>query len=288
MAQFFSSLRRGWVLCCLRTCTFAKNLSVYGGLAFLPNSYRAYRHHPREFLVQPLRNTSWARKPGTTLLLSALYGPATAGFFFILLRLSEIISMLGAISCDVLLGELAQGCSLQGPRFSRSNPAIVMPYSFALTWPSFSVSAPATSTDLGPRLVFLPSYAGAVVAMLRLASAINRKAVYAAMGLGAVRLAAFCGLTESVAFLTLVGLLPVKIAILDRLALAPRRGRPVASYAKDYSGIGNELPSYLAPSTRFRPAVRRRERVRLGRRLFHGFFHGQRAARSLWPDFCYC
>ena len=201
--------------------TFAKNFSAYRGLSLLPQRLTGFIGTIRESFWFNLCNASWAAKTyGTTLLLSALYGPATAGFFFILLRLSEIISMLGAISCDVLLGELAQGSSLEARLRSFKSSyryALLLCTHLALlvgfcTGDVYRIWVPSSPP--------LPFYAGAVVAMLGLASAINRKAVYAAMGLGAVRLAALCGLIESVAFLAVVGLLPVKITILNRLALA--------------------------------------------------------------------
>jgi len=51
----------------------------------------------KESLWFNICNATWmARTYGVTLIISALNGPATAGLFFILLRLSEIISALGS------------------------------------------------------------------------------------------------------------------------------------------------------------------------------------------------
>src|SRR5207237_8624243 len=146
-------------------------------------------------------NATWMAKTyGTTLLISALNGPATAGFFFILLRLSEIISALGAISSDVSLGELVQVSTVDQRRrsfWSRYSWAIVLCSHIALvigfcTHDFFCIWLhPVT-----PMSIFVCS----LVAILGLASAFNRTVTYAAMGLGLAKTAAKSGMIEAICF----------------------------------------------------------------------------------------
>jgi O-antigen/teichoic acid export membrane protein len=175
----------------------------------------------KEGLWLNICNATWTAKTyGATLLISALEGPGMAGLFFILLRLSEIISALGAISCDVSLGEFARASTVAQRRrcFESSyswaalfcaHLAIVIGF---LTSDFYRIWLPSSSP--------LPVFAGAVVAILGLSSALNRKSTYAAIGLGAAKLAAKCGLVEAGTFLALIGLLPHTLGLVGRLGLA--------------------------------------------------------------------
>ncbi len=166
-------------------------------------------------------NATWTTKTyGTTLLISAISNPATAGLFFILLRLSEIISGLGAISCDVSLGELAHAKTVSQRRQSFESS-----YSWAaILCCHFAVILGFTTNDFCRIWLhsswLLPAYAGAIVAALGLSSALNRKAIYVGSGLGAVKLAAKCSLVEAGLFLALMGFLPRSLALMNRLGLA--------------------------------------------------------------------
>jgi O-antigen/teichoic acid export membrane protein len=166
-------------------------------------------------------NATWTTKTyGTTLLISAINNPATAGLFFILLRLSEIISGLGAISCDVSLGELAHAKTVSQRRQSFESS-----YSWAAILCShFAVILGFITSDfcrIWLRSSWpLPAYAGAIVAALGLSSALNRKAIYVGSGLGAVKLAAKCSLVEAGLFLALMGFLPDSLGLMNRLGLA--------------------------------------------------------------------
>jgi O-antigen/teichoic acid export membrane protein len=166
-------------------------------------------------------NVTWTAKTyGATLLISALEGPGMAGLFFILLRLSEIISALGAISCDVSLGELAHARTVEQRRRSFESS-----YSWAaLFCAHFAIVIGFSTSDFYrlwlPSSSALPAYAGSVVAILGLSSAFNRKSTYAAIGLGAAKLAAKCGLVEAGTFLALIALLPHTLALVNRLGLA--------------------------------------------------------------------
>jgi O-antigen/teichoic acid export membrane protein len=212
-----------WLGCLLgaNILTLVAHASSYRGLVLPFGTVTGFCAILRDSFWFNLCNASWAAKTyGTTLLLSAIYGPSTAGFFFILLRLSEIISMLGAISCDVLLGELAQGHSIAARQLSFRST-----YRYAVVLCThLAVITGFCAGDIYrlwvPGSPSLPVYAGAIVALLGLTSALNRKTIYAAMGLGAVRIAALCGVLEAVLFLVLAGLLPSSVAFIDRLGLA--------------------------------------------------------------------
>lgn len=166
-------------------------------------------------------NVTWlARTYGATLLISALDGPVTAGVFFILLRLSEIISALGAISSDVSLGELAQAQTAdERQRSFRST------YSWAAL---LCVHASIVIGFLTPDFFQLwlrpasppPPLLGLVVVALGLGSALNRTATYAALGLGLGRTAARWGLVETLLFVAALFIFRGSESLLPRLAWA--------------------------------------------------------------------
>lgn len=213
----------GWLGCLLvaNLLTLFVNVSCYQGLLNCRVHLTGLLSILGESFWFNLCNATWAAKTyGTTLLLSALFGPGIAGLFFILLRLSEVISMLGAISCDVMIGDLARGQSIEARR--RSFQAS---YRYAvLLCIHLAILIGFCTSDIYrlwlPAAPALPYYTGAIVAALGLTSALNRKAVYAAMGLGAVKVAARCGLMEAVIFLALTGLLPTSLSVIDRLGFA--------------------------------------------------------------------
>jgi O-antigen/teichoic acid export membrane protein len=150
---------------------------------------------------------TWCAKTyGTTFLVAAIDGPATAGIFFILLRLSEIISGLGAISSDVSLGELAQVRSIRDQRRS---------FASSYTWAVILCCHLALTIGFGSReflrmwlsAVPAPSnLVGVLIAAMGLASAFNRTVTYAAMATGKAKNAALAGLLETACYLLLVAL----------------------------------------------------------------------------------
>ena len=180
-------------------------------------------------LIAPIREGFWfnistaawtAKTYGATLVIFGLDGAAAAGTFFILLRLSEIISALGAISCDVSLGELAQASSVE-----RRLAAFKSSYSWAtVLCVHLAVLVGFVTKDFyqswlhSPAAV--PGYAGALAAVLGLSSGFNRKSAYAAMGLGLAKLAAKCGLAEAICFLGAIALLPSSFELWGRVAIA--------------------------------------------------------------------
>ena len=166
-------------------------------------------------------NATWTIKTyGATLLISALYGPATAGFFFILLRMSEIISALGAISSDVSFSDLVQASTVeQQQRSFRSS------YSWAVVFCShIALVIGFCACDffriwlhpVTPLSVFL----GPVVVALGFASAANRTATYAAMGLGLTKIAAHWTIIESVCFFVVIIFTGRSFGLIAQLSLA--------------------------------------------------------------------
>ncbi|MEO7932888.1 MAG: hypothetical protein ABIT76_07000 [Chthoniobacterales bacterium] len=142
-------------------------------------------------------NAAWlAKGHGLTFLISAISGPATAGTFFIILRLSEIIGTFGAISCDVTLGGMAGG------DIARRRSVFSLGYSYATI---LCLVLAAGIGFLTPAFWILWLNAAAPVgwatgwlaALLGLASGLNRIIVYAAMALGIVRAAAIWTLLEA-------------------------------------------------------------------------------------------
>jgi O-antigen/teichoic acid export membrane protein len=219
-----------WVIFAWLSCLLAANLILLAtrcreGFRFVDAWGKVSRcdllatfHESLWFNISSL---TWAAKShGLTLLLSAISGPVTAGTFFILLRLSEVISALGAISFDVSMGALPQ-CHSASERcrcfFTTCNYALLFSLPCALGIVAFAPSffhlwlrmaAPFGSTT------------GVWIAALGLTVAANRLITYAGLALGSGRVVASCGAVEmliSVAGVALVypvfGLAPSLIII---------------------------------------------------------------------------
>ena len=165
-------------------------------------------------------NTTWlTRSYGSTLLISAIDGPVMAGSFFVLLRLSEVISAVGAISTDVSLGAIAQGKTVEARR-----DAFLSSYSWAVLLCTHGalvtafLAAPFLSFWLHPATPLSPLI-GVVVAALGLGSALNRIATYAAMAQGLGRTAATWGVVEAIAFVGAIVLVPESYGLPLRLGI---------------------------------------------------------------------
>jgi O-antigen/teichoic acid export membrane protein len=204
----------------------------------------------KESLWFNICNATWmARTYGVTLIISALNGPATAGLFFILLRLSEIISALGAISSDVSLGQLAQARTVEHrrQRFESS-------YSWAALFCAHIALVIGFSTSTFYQLWLHPatplsSLTGPVVVALGLGSALNRTATYAAMGLNLVRKAAKWGLIEAVVFFSAIILVPSAFGLVNRLAIASLSACALLPLARAISRSlsGSAIKLWLSP-----------------------------------------
>lgn len=184
-------------------------------------SLRAFRAVVREGFWFNASNTSWLAKTyGATFLLAAIDGPMIAGFFFILLRLSEIISALGAVSSDVSLADIARATQVAERRASFASS-----YSWSVLICSHSALVICFFTsDFLRRWLGAGApdsrFAGLVAITLGLGSALNRTTTFAAMPLGVGRSAARWGLIEALAFISLLSLLPQSLGLIPKLALA--------------------------------------------------------------------
>jgi O-antigen/teichoic acid export membrane protein len=151
----------------------------------------------RESLWFSVASLTWAAKShGLTLLLGALSGPVTAGIFFIVLRLSEIVSALGAISSDVALAALPRcrsaaerrHCLMATSRYA-SFFALPCAGAIAILAPAFFSLWLGIAAPLGWQT-------GIWIAGLGLAIALNRFVTYVALGMGIGRTVALCGAAE--------------------------------------------------------------------------------------------
>jgi O-antigen/teichoic acid export membrane protein len=214
-----------WLGCllCANLFILFRNRAVFLGARRLRRSLELGK------LVATLKESFWfnlchaawtAKTYGITLLISALNGPSAAGFFFILLRLSEIISALGAISSDVSLGELAQASSAK-----RRRQSFWSSYSWAVVFCSHIALVIAFCTRdffviwLHPTTQ-MSIFVGALVAALGFASAFNRTATYAAMGMGMAKTAARWGMIEATCFATAIVLSSHRFGLLAQLSVA--------------------------------------------------------------------
>ncbi len=141
-----------------------------------------------------ITSITWASKShGLILLTGALGSPAAAGSFFILLRMSEIISALGAVSFDVGLAVLPR---CRSARERRECLRTVCVYALAFSIPSAAAIALGVSPFFRYWLAIptpLGWSTGLWTAALGLAIASNRLVTYCALGLGVGRTAALCG-----------------------------------------------------------------------------------------------
>jgi O-antigen/teichoic acid export membrane protein len=132
-----------------------------------------------------------------TFVVAALAGPAEAGLFYIVLRLTEIIGNVGATASETSLASLAAAPSIaqRAQRFRQSWLYVSV----------FCLHAAIVLTLLGEPLLrlWLPTDKqiavglGASMAVFGLAGALSRVAVNASMGLGAVKGAAVGNLAEA-------------------------------------------------------------------------------------------
>ena len=205
----------------------------------------------RESLWFSVASLTWAAKShGLTLLLGVLSGPVIAGIFFIILRLSEIVSALGAISFDVALATLPR-CRSAAER----RQCLMVTWRYALL---FSLPCAAGVAVFAP--VFFALWlkipaplgwqTGIWIAGLGLAIAANRFITYVALGFGTGRVVAFCGAAEIAItlagvsfFQPLLGLAgTLSVAIIAVIAYSPAvwvvcRKLRMQSVEEDRSGI---------------------------------------------------
>ncbi len=252
---------------------------LYAACAMVPNFFVAARKglfalfpwrergvfHPR-IILGTLRAGVWyylttvsliTKGHALTFLVSALAGPAEAGLFYILLRLTEIVGNVGATASETSLASLATAPDA-AQRAAR----------FRQTWVYagvFCLHATIGLALLGEQLLrrWLPgdhqivAGLGAAMAFFGLAGAVSRIAVNASMGLGAVRPAAIGNLCEAgldvglaTAGYFVAGLPGLLVGgSVGIVAMAPIFGRiarlcqasPAALYARPLAGLGPGL-----------------------------------------------
>lgn len=167
---------------------------------------RAPAHlHPRQ-VFSIVREGRWfavftalwlARSYLLTFLVSAMFGPALAGVFFILLKLSELVSVFGANTSETAIAELAATHAPLDERRAR----FLASYRATL---AASIAAFAGIASLTPvvieRWFHLPSLGpaiGVLVAGFGLAGGFTRVVASACMGLGLTRSVALWGFAET-------------------------------------------------------------------------------------------
>lgn len=198
---------------------------LYSSCLILPNLVYAWRGgvfalrpwaHLRGFgvraLLQTLRAGFWyylttvslvVKTHALTFVVAALAGPAEAGLFYILLRLTEIVGTVGATASETTLASLA----------AASSPA-ERALKFRQCWlyvGIFCLHASLTLALLGEPMLrhWLPmdhqivAGLGLAMAVFGLAGAVSRTAVNASMGLGQVRGAAQANAVEAAANIVL-------------------------------------------------------------------------------------
>jgi len=132
-----------------------------------------------------------------TFLVSALAGPAEAGLFYILLRLSEIVGNVGATSSETSLAALAS-----------TSDALKRRAAFSQSWlhvSLFCTHGTLVFVFLSQHLLSLwihtgeaiPNFIGITLGLFGLAGAFSRVVVNASMGLDLIRTAAIAGLWEA-------------------------------------------------------------------------------------------
>lgn len=183
-----------------------------GLLAHAP--WKSFLHFGPRVALRTLRNGVWyylttvslvLKTHLLTFLVSALAGPAEAGIFYILLRLSEVVGNVGATASETSLAALA-GARSETERFQN----------FSHSWryvAVFCLHGALVFALQGDQLIhlwlpgaeLLPRGAGAALALFGLTGAFSRVVVNAAMGLGITRMAALANLAEAVTAIVLAG-----------------------------------------------------------------------------------
>jgi O-antigen/teichoic acid export membrane protein len=132
-----------------------------------------------------------------TFLISAMAGPAEAGLFYILLRLTEIIGNVGSTASETSLAALASAPDEAGRgRNFRHSWMYVVIFSVHAALGLLFLGRHALDLWLGGSYV-LASGAMAAMAVFGLAGGFSRVVVNASMGLHEVRPAALANLAES-------------------------------------------------------------------------------------------
>lgn len=142
-----------------------------------------------------------------SFLVAWVLGPSAAGIFYILLRISEAVAVLGTTASDTNLAALASAPSLeeQQSRFRQSYLYTAL-FSLHSCIGLTLLTLPFLHLWLG-KLETVPAHIGIALAVFGLGGAFSRKVVNSAMGLGAIKIAAIGNLIEALFIFLLAPLL---------------------------------------------------------------------------------
>jgi len=147
-------------------------------------------------------NTMWlAKTHGLTLVVAHLAGEAEAGVFFLLLRLSELIGILGAVGVDAGMAPLARAINA-----IERHRAFILPYRFSALCMGQAALVVLFFGEWVMKTMHLESHdpaVGMLGAIFGLSIGLNRILCVASMSLGLLRICSILACAE--AFLT-VGL----------------------------------------------------------------------------------
>jgi len=223
----------GLVVCLYSICLIAPNVLVAarsGLLALTPWKY--FLRFGPGVALETLHAGIWfylttvslvLKTHALTFLVSALAGPAEAGVFYVLLRLSEVVGNVGATASETSLAALAGARSdaERAENFRQSWQYVAV----------FCLHGAMVFALLGDQLIhfwlaaakILPLGAGAALGVFGLTGAFSRVVINAAMGLNVVKGAAIASLAEAVTDIILAAI-GYRVAGLPGLFLAGGAG----------------------------------------------------------------
>jgi len=142
-----------------------------------------------------------------SFLVAWILGPSAAGVFYILLRISEAVAVLGTTASDTNLAALATAPSLEDrQRRFRQSLLYTALFSFHSCVGLAFLTRPFLNLWL-KGLEDLPAAIGLALAVFGLGGAFSRKVVNSAMGVGAIKIAAIGNLIEAALIFLLAPLL---------------------------------------------------------------------------------
>ena len=203
-----------WAGCPVVAAVAAYSLCLIVPNLLLASKEKLFRHQPWRVIPGPgtilrtLRSGIWyylttvalvGKTHALTFLVSGMAGPAEAGIFYVLLRISEMVGNVGATASETSLAALAAA-----PAPADRKQCFIQSWRYASL---FCLHGAAVLGFLGDDLVhlwlagasILPHGTGWALALFGLSGAFSRVVVNAAMGLQIVRSAALANLAEALA-----------------------------------------------------------------------------------------
>ena len=191
-----------------------------------------------------------------TFVVAAVSGPAAAGTFYILLRITELVGNVGATSSDTSLASLAGE-----PQLAVRAENFRLAYRYTLVFTLYGALAVGFLTPMAlakwvpQQAAAVPMGIGWAMAGFGLAGAFSKVVVNAAMGTGLVRMGALGNLAEAAGVLVLGWLLQRWLgldglflgAILAVLAMLPAARKVAGSLEGNFSGMWLRPAAPLLP-----------------------------------------